>query len=212
MICYRPGGGERRVAATIDRRAVMSGNPVVKPNAGLSYSHVRSKWGWFVALGTALVLLGVLALGDVVAVTLASAVFVGAMFLVGGIFHLIHAFMVKTWSGFLMNVLAGVLYVIGGALIMDEPIAGALLITIFLIAALVVGGALRITVALRHREMGGWWLMVLSGLVSVVIGILLYGSLPWSGLWVLGTLIGVELLVQGVTWLMFGVALRRLST
>jgi uncharacterized membrane protein HdeD (DUF308 family) len=168
----------------------MSGNPVVKPSAGLSYSHVRSKWGWFVALGVALVLLGVLALGDVVAVTLASAVFVGAMFLVGGIFHLIHAFMVKTWSGFLMNVLAGVLYVIGGALIMDEPIAGALLITIFLIAALVVGGALRI--ALRHREMGGWWLMVLSGLVSVVIGI--------------------ELLVQGVTWLMFGIALRRLST
>jgi uncharacterized membrane protein HdeD (DUF308 family) len=87
-------------------------------------------------------------------------------------------------------VLAGVLYVIGGALIMDEPIAGALLITIFLIAALVVGGALRI--ALRHREMGGWWLMVLSGLVSVVIGI--------------------ELLVQGVTWLMFGIAPRRLST
>jgi uncharacterized membrane protein HdeD (DUF308 family) len=212
MICYRPSGGERRVAATINRRAVMSGNPVVKPSAGLSYSHVRSKWGWFVALGVALVLLGVLALGDVVAVTLASAVFVGAMFLVGGIFHLIHAFMVKTWSGFLMNVLAGVLYVIGGALIMDEPIAGALLITIFLIAALVVGGALRITVALRHREMGGWWLMVLSGLVSVVIGILLYGSLPWSGLWVLGTLIGVELLVQGVTWLMFGIALRRLST
>jgi uncharacterized membrane protein HdeD (DUF308 family) len=190
----------------------MSGNPVVRPSAGLSYSHVRSKWGWFVALGVALVLLGVLALGDVVAVTLASAVFVGAMFLVGGIFHLIHAFMVKTWSGFLMNVLAGVLYVIGGALIMDEPIAGALLITIFLIAALVVGGALRITVALRHREIGGWWLMVLSGLVSVVIGILLYGSLPWSGLWVLGTLIGVELLVQGVTWLMFGIALRRLST
>jgi uncharacterized membrane protein HdeD (DUF308 family) len=53
---------------------------------------------------------------------------------------------------------------------------------------------------------------VISGLVSVVIGILLYGSLPWSGLWVLGTLIGVELLVQGVTWLMFGMALRRLST
>jgi Short repeat of unknown function (DUF308) len=110
MICYRPGGGERRVATTINRRALMSGNPVVKPSAGLSYSHVRSKWGWFVALGVALVLLGFLALGDVVAVTPASAVFVGAMFLVGGIFHLIHAFMVKTWSGFLMNVLAGVVY------------------------------------------------------------------------------------------------------
>jgi uncharacterized membrane protein HdeD (DUF308 family) len=58
--------------------------------------------------------------------------------------------------------------------------------------------------------MGGWWLMALSGLISIVIGVLLYASLPWSGLWVLGTLIGVELLVQGMTWLMFGMALQRI--
>jgi uncharacterized membrane protein HdeD (DUF308 family) len=73
-----------------------------------------------------------------------------------------------------------------------------------------VGLVLRIVVALRHREMGGWWLMALSGLISIVIGVLLYASLPWSGLWVLGTLIAVELLVQGMTWLMFGMALRRI--
>jgi uncharacterized membrane protein HdeD (DUF308 family) len=188
----------------------MSGNRVSNPSDSLGFPHVHSKWGWFVALGIALVLLGIFALGDVVAVTLASAIFVGAMFLVGGIFHLIHAFMVKTWAGFLLNAVAGVVYILGGIMIMGEPIQGALVITIFLIAALVIGGTLRIVVALRHREMGGWWLMVLSGLISVVIGALLYASLPWSGLWVLGTLIGVELIVQGVTWLGFGMALRRL--
>jgi uncharacterized membrane protein HdeD (DUF308 family) len=189
----------------------MSGNPVAKSSGGLGYAHVRSKWGWFVALGVALMLLGVFALGDVVGVTLISALFIGAMFLVGGVFQVIHAFMVKTWSGFLMNMLGGVLYAIGGVLIMDEPVAGAVVITLFLVLALVIGGILRIVVGLRHREIRGWWLMALSGLISAVIGALLYASLPWSGLWVLGTLIGIELVVQGVTWMTFGIALRRMS-
>jgi|ERR1700735_1619404 uncharacterized membrane protein HdeD (DUF308 family) len=189
----------------------MSGIPVAKSGGGLGYAHVRSKWGWFVALGVALMLLGVFALGDVVGVTLISALFIGAMFLVGGVFQVIHAFMVKTWSGFLMNVLGGVLYAIGGVLIMDEPVAGAVVITLFLVLALVIGGILRIVVGLRHREIRGWWLMALSGLISAVIGALLYASLPWSGLWVLGTLIGIELVVQGVTWMTFGIALRRMS-
>jgi uncharacterized membrane protein HdeD (DUF308 family) len=191
--------------------AAMSGIPVAKSGGGLGYAHVRSKWGWFVALGVALMLLGVFALGDVVGVTLISALFIGAMFLVGGVFQVIHAFMVKTWSGFLMNVLGGVLYAIGGVLIMDEPVAGAVVITLFLVLALVIGGILRIVVGLRHREIRGWWLMALSGLISAVIGALLYASLPWSGLWVLGTLIGIELVVQGVTWMTFGIALRRMS-
>jgi uncharacterized membrane protein HdeD (DUF308 family) len=189
----------------------VSGSQVAKMGGGLGYSHVQGKWGWFVALGVLLILLGVLALGDTVAVTLISALFIGALFLVGGVFHVIHAFMTKTWSGFLMNLLGGILYAVGGVLIMNEPAQGAVAITLFLIAALVVGGGLRIVIALRHREMGGWWLMVLSGLLSIVIGVMLYASLPWSGLWVLGTLIGVELIVQGVTWVTFGIALRRMG-
>jgi uncharacterized membrane protein HdeD (DUF308 family) len=111
----------------------------------------------------------------------------------------------------LMNMLRGIVYAVGGLLIMGEPVKGAVVITLFLIGALAVGGAaLRILVALRHREMGRWWLIALSGLISIVIGVLLYTSLAWSGLWVLGTLIDVELLVQGMTWLMFGMALPRM--
>jgi len=188
----------------------MSGSQMVKPGGGLGYAHVRGKWGWFVALGVVLLLLGVLALGDVAAVTLISTMFIGAMLLVGGVFQALHAFMVKTWSGFLMNILGGIAYAVGGLLIMDEPVQGAVAITLFLIAALLIGGVLRIVVAVRHREMDGWRLMVLSGLISIVIGVLLYASMPWSGLWVLGTLIGVELVVQGMTWMMFGMALRRM--
>jgi uncharacterized membrane protein HdeD (DUF308 family) len=188
----------------------MSGTKMDSPRQGLGYAQMTGRWGWFVALGILLLLLGVLALGDVVAVTVVSAIFIGAALLVGGIFQIIHAFANKAWSSFLLNLIAGVLYVVGGLLIMQEPVQGSIVITLFLLLALVVGGILRIVIALAHRKMPGWWMLLLGGVISAVVGILLFMSLPWSGLWVLGTLVAVELLVQGATWVQFGLSLRRL--
>ena len=103
----------------------------------------------------------------------------------------------------------GVLYVIGGLLLMDEPIQGSVIITLFVAAALIIGGILRIVIGLRHRSMPGWGLMLAGGVISLLVGVMLYMTLPWSGLWVVGTLIAVELIVHGVSWIQFGLALRR---
>ena len=177
---------------------------------GLGYGHISAKWGWFVALGVLLIALGVFALGDVVAVSLASVIFIGAMLLVGGIFQIIQAFMVRGWGNFALHLLGGVLYVLGGLLIMGEPLQGSVLITLLLIVALIVGGAMRVAIALRHRDMAGWWLLLLGGVVSLLVAVLLFSQLPWSGLWVLGTLIAIELIMMGVSLLQFGLTLRRL--
>jgi uncharacterized membrane protein HdeD (DUF308 family) len=177
---------------------------------GLGYSGVASKWGWFVALGLILMLMGIFALGDVVAFTLVSVIFIGAMLIVGGIFQIIHAFMTRAWRGFALNVIMGVMYAIGGVLIMDEPLRGSVILTLFVLAALLVGGVMRMVIAFRHWELTGWWLMLLGGVISVFLAVMLYATLPWSGLWVLGTLIAIELLTLGVTWLRFGFSLRRM--
>jgi uncharacterized membrane protein HdeD (DUF308 family) len=188
----------------------MSGSAANAEHHGLgNAARITGKWGWFVALGIVCILAGFFALGDVVAFTLVSVIFIGAMLLVSGVFHLVHAFMVKTWGQTGMNAALGVLYVIGGFLIMNEPVQGSLVITLLLLVALVVGGIIRFVIAIRHRELAWWWLMALGGLLSVVVGVMLYLSLPWSSLWVLGFLIAIELIIQGVTWLQFGLALRR---
>ena len=178
---------------------------------GLGYTHITAKWGWFVALGVILIAGGVFALGDVVVFTLVSVIFIGAMLLVGGIVQLVHAFMTKAWSVFGFNLLMGALSILGGLLIMQEPAQGSVALTLLLLAALLVGGATRIAVAVRHRELAGWWLVMLGGIISILVAAMLYASLPWSGLWVLGTLIAIELLVQGFTWVRFGLALRSLA-
>ncbi len=169
----------------------------------------KTGWGWFVALGIAMMLLGVFAWFDVVAVTLAGTIFIGAALLVGGIFQVVHAFMDRSWGSFLLQVLAGILYVIAGLLIMAEPIRGTLVITIVIAVVMVVAGIARIVIAVRHWHMGGSGLLLLGGLISAIVGIALYVTLPWSGLWVLGTLIAVELIFHGAAWFEFGLALRR---
>lgn len=175
---------------------------------GAGATNIAKKWGWFVALGIAMIALGVAAWLDVVTVTIAGTIFIGASLLVGGALQIIHAFMTKEWRGFILSLFCGILYLGGGLLIMNEPVQGALFLTLLVVAALVVGGVMRIVLALQHRNIAAWGLILLSGIISIVVGYLLYASLPWSGLWVLGTLIAVELLIQGSSWLYFGIALR----
>jgi len=171
----------------------------------------RTGWGWFVALGVVMILLGVFAWFDVVAVTLAGTIFIGAALLVGGVLQAVHAFMDRSWGGFVLQVVAGVLYAIAGLLIMAEPVRGAVVVTIMLAVVMIVAGIARIVMALRHWHMGGSGLLLLGGLISAIVGIALYFTLPWSGLWVLGTLIAIELIFHGAAWFEFGLALRRVQ-
>lgn len=170
--------------------------------------HLSMKWGWFVALGICMILTGGLALGDTVLVTLVSVIIIGAALLLAGGCQILHAFAVKEWGAFLFALFCGVLYIVSGLLIMREPAQGSVVITIFLLAALSVAGVLRITMALRHREIRGWWMLLLTGIFSIGVAVLLYLSLPWSGLWLLGTLIAIELIFHGAAWVRFGFALR----
>ena len=171
-------------------------------------SNISKRWGWFIALGIALITLGAIAGLDVTGFTVASTTVIGATLLVGGVLQIFHAFMTREWRGFVFGLLLGVLSFVGGLLVINEPVRGAVVLTLVLVATVMAGGVVRIVLAWRHRDMRAWGLMLLSGIVSIAVGGLLYRSLPWSGLWVLGALIAVELLAQGGGWLYFGIALR----
>ena len=171
-------------------------------------SGISSNWGWFIALGVGLITLGVIAGLDVTTFTAASLTVIGSTLLVAGVLYILHAFRAQKWRGFGFELLLGILSLIGGLLIINEPARGAVVLTLVLVATIVAGGILRVVIAWRYRDIRAWGLVLLSGLVSIVVGCLIYLDLPWSGLWVLGTLIAVELVVQGSGWLYFGIALR----
>jgi uncharacterized membrane protein HdeD (DUF308 family) len=154
-----------------------------------------------------LLALGVVAWIDAMAVTVASAVVIGVILVAGGVLQIVHSLVVGQWRGTALSLCAGILYALGGVLAMSEPPHGAALLTLLLGATIVTGGILRVAAVLRHERIQARALL-LGGLASVVIGALIYLSLPWPGLWLLGTLIAIELFIQGGGWFYVGLLLR----
>jgi uncharacterized membrane protein HdeD (DUF308 family) len=164
-------------------------------------------WKWFLALGIGLLLLGIVALGASVTVTLASVFFFGVLFLISGIVQVVQAFQTRRSEGFFLHLLAGLFDSVVGLLLVTHPTAGALTLTLLLAAFFLVGGLFRIVAALSLRfPSWGWGLM--GGIVSVLLGVLLLMGWPGSALWFIGMCIGIDMIFHGWGWVMLALAIR----
>jgi uncharacterized membrane protein HdeD (DUF308 family) len=156
-----------------------------------------------ILLGIVMILAGIFVLGDVVMASLLSAWFIGMMAIVAGAFEIVHAFWTKGWGGFIWQILLGALYVAFGIMMVSQPAAGALVVTYALGLIILASGLLRIFLGFKHwRESG--WVMLLSGVIGVAAGLVILVGWPASGLWVLGLVLGVDLIMHGVAWLTHG--------
>jgi uncharacterized membrane protein HdeD (DUF308 family) len=155
-----------------------------------------------VLLGIIMIVTGFLVLGDVALFTIVSTIFIGWMAIVAGAFEIIHAFWTKGWGGFLWQVLLGILYVAFGAMLVTQPLTSALILTYVLGLILMVSGVVRIVVGVTHWRDAGW-VMLVSGVFGILAGLVILSGFPATGLWVLGFLLGIDLVVHGVGWLTY---------
>ena len=170
---------------------------------------LRSKWGWFVLLGVALLVLGVIAAGNLLVATAASIFFVGAMMIVGGIVEIVHAFGVKSWGTFFWWLLSGILYVLAGYLAFANPVLAAGVMTLFLAISLIASGLVRIWIGFTGRGVEGWGWVIAGGIITVLAGLIIASGWPVNSLWILGLFLAIDLIFQGVTYIGFGFGLRR---
>ncbi len=173
--------------------------------AGLDKIH--DSWGWFIALGIALIVLGgVCILGDVTA-TLATVLAFGWLLIVGALVALIQAFQVRTWSGFFLFFLSALLRGFTGYLLVRYPIAGEYGLTLVLASLFIVGGVFR-AIGAGALQFPQWGWAVFSGIVSVALGVMLLTQLPTSSLWFIGMAIGIDFIFDGGWFIALGAALR----
>ena len=99
---------------------------------GEAIANVRASWGWFVALGVGLLILGVIAVANLLTATVASVLLVGVMMLMGGVAQIVLAFRVKTWGRFLFWLLSGILYAAGGILAFVNPLLASTALTLLI--------------------------------------------------------------------------------
>lgn len=167
------------------------------PSLGTHLIPLRRSWGWLMAEGIVLVILGVLGLGAVALLSLASAIWFGAMIFVGGIVVLIDAFRHQGWKSRLWHILIGVLYVGVGVMTFVNPLVATASLTLLAGAALVATGLLRLVMAFQNRELPSWGWVAFSGVLSLLLGGMILAQWPASSLWVLGTFLAIELIFQG---------------
>lgn len=155
-----------------------------------------------ILLGLVMIAAGILVLGDIMLVTLISTIFIGWVSIFTGAFEVIHAFWTKGWGGFVWQVLLGILYIAFGAVLVSQPVASALILTYILGMVLLISGIVRILLGISHwREAG--WIMLLSGIFGALAGLVILTGFPMTGLWVLGFLLGVDLISHGIGWLAY---------
>lgn len=172
---------------------------------------IRKSRRWFIALGAALMTLGVLAIAVPFAATLVSTIFLGWLLILSGIAEGVHAVRARAWQGFPWAVLSAALGVAAGILLIAFPIVGTLTLTLVLAGYFTAQGILKAVLAVQHRGMERWGFLLFDGLVTLALGILIWIQWPAASVWLLGLLVGVHLLVGGVSMLVLAVAARQLT-
>lgn len=170
---------------------------------------LRKNWGRFVGLGIFLVLLGTLAIGYSIIATEIAMVFIGWLMIMGGVLQTAHGFTLKEWGGFFLDLFTGLLYSIAGLIIIAHPAATAVMLTLFIAMLLIFGGIFRIVLAIADRFHHGMWLFI-HGAINLLLGISICQSWPISGLWVIGLFIGIDMLFNGWSLIMLGLAAKGL--
>jgi len=173
---------------------------------------LKTKWGWLLALGISLIVLGTLGLWMSFAMTLATVIMFGALLAVGGAFQLLNAFQLKGWKSVLWHVLIALLYIAAGIIIFTDPVFASLSLTIALAWILIAVGVLRIFMAFQLRAVKGWFWPLVSGLISIALGAMILAQWPTSGYWVIGLFVAIEMVFNGWSSVFVALAARKAAT
>ncbi|MCD8565065.1 MAG: HdeD family acid-resistance protein [Burkholderiaceae bacterium] len=167
--------------------------------------------GKLIAIGVLLVICGMVGLIAETAFSYASISILGAVAFVGGVFMAIHAFQSKGWRTFLIQSLFAALYIGLGVFVWMAPLAALEGLTIWLAALFLVTGVLRIIAAIQNGSGGNMLWPALSGVLTIILGVMILNSWPEGSTWVPGLLLAIELLLQGWALVFIGMAIKRAS-
>jgi uncharacterized membrane protein HdeD (DUF308 family) len=164
-------------------------------------------WGWFLAFGIGLVVLGIAAVVRSVTATIVSMLFFGWLLVLACGIEIAQAIVVGHWAGFFHHLLAAILFGVVGVLIVSRPLLSAEVATVVMALLFLIGGLFQLIGSL-WVALPGWGWEAADGLITFVLGILVLAQWPASGLWVIGLFIGIDLIFYGAAWIALALGLR----
>ena len=168
-------------------------------------NEVKKNSGLTILLGIIILLMGMFAMGSPFIAGVSLAIAVGFMLIIGGVSQLVFALKAHTGS---FSIILGALTVIAGGYMVSNPGVALATMTMVLAIYLVISGIFEVMMALQIKPVKGWGWALFSGVISALLGAMIWSQFPISGVWTVGTLIGIKLFFSGWTLLMFGLTAR----
>ena len=167
----------------------------------------RRNWGWFLVLGLLLIFLGAATLPLPFLMTDFYVWFWGVALIVGAVFYFIALFAVRSWEGFFIYLLLGLLSLFVGMFCIRNTRVAEIEVTLILAILLIVGGSFRAISAAFLQYPGALW-SILGGLIAMLLGFAVWQRWPSSGLWFIGMMVSIDLIIQGVSWVTLALTLK----
>lgn len=158
-------------------------------------------WGWFLSFGLLLTILGGMVIQTSFVATIFSVMLFGVMLTCAGVVQIIQSYLARKWSGLFLLLLLGILYIVSGVFCVAKPAVAAMTLTFWFAAFCLISGLFRMLSSLIIRfQRWGW--VFFNGLVTSILGAIIYADWPISGLWVIGLFIGIDMVLSGWSWIL----------
>ena len=180
------------------------------PDAGL-VDGIKKNAGLTVVIGIITVIAGLLAISSPFIAGVSISILVGAMLAISGVSQCFLAFKAGAFGRGLMVFVVGILMTIVGVYMMNQPVAGLATLTIILMSYLLTTGALEIIVAVQLKPADGWGLQLFNGVVTLLLGIMLWRQFPLSGAWAIGVLFGIKMIFSGWAFVFIGRSVKKMA-
>jgi uncharacterized membrane protein HdeD (DUF308 family) len=169
-------------------------------------SRIKQNAGLATGMGVLVLVAGILVLSTPVVAGLSVAMIVGFMLILAGVGQLYFAY--ESGSG-IWAYIAAVLNVLAGGYLAFNPLVAAVTLSLFLLVYLLVSGVAEVLLALKMKPIDGWVWTLITGLLSMALGFMIWSQFPLSGLVAIGVLLGIKLCLSGLMLIMLGAGARR---
>jgi uncharacterized membrane protein HdeD (DUF308 family) len=171
---------------------------------------VRQASGWSIVWGVLLVVIGMLAIASPFLAAIAVSAMVAWLIILAGIIHLTLAFQAHGAGSVIWKVLIGLAYICFGIYLIWRPLLGVAALTLVLAVLFLIEGILDIVLYFKLRSVRGSAWELINGIITLLLGLLIYVHWPSSSIWALGTLVGVSMIVSGIARIMLSTAVRKM--
>jgi uncharacterized membrane protein HdeD (DUF308 family) len=168
-----------------------------------------SKWG--IVWGVLLIIFGVMAIGEPFLAAIAVTTFIAWLLIVVGIVHAVLAFHAHSGTSMGWKLLVGVSYIFIGVYLLFRPLAGVATLTLMLAFLFLIEGVLDFMLWWKSRSMDGALWILVDSIITLVLGGMIYVHWPTSSVWAIGTLVGISMIISGVTRIMLSLAVKKVA-